>query len=72
MPNVEFHAIRLKPGTGIKNQLQDFVHNNKLAATWISARVDRLTKYNIRLANQPKGCRARDISGLLGSGNSVH
>lgn len=54
MPNMAVHAFRLKPGADLKKSIQDFVVKNKIKAGWISTCVGSLTKYNIRLANQPE------------------
>jgi predicted DNA-binding protein with PD1-like motif len=79
MPNIDIHAIRLKPGQDIKKELQLFAEKNNLEAAWISSAVGSITDYQIRFANQPEGTTGNghfeilSLSGTLSvNGSHIH
>ena len=51
------HAIRLKPGQDLKQEIQAFVTRQKMEAGWIVTCAGSLTQYHIRFANQQQGAR---------------
>lgn len=53
MNEVTAHAIRLKPGQLLKEEIQNYVNAKHIKAGWISTCAGSLTQYNIRFANQP-------------------
>lgn len=49
------HAIRLKPGQDLQQELEAFVRLHNIQAGWIMTCVGSLTQVQLRLANQPDG-----------------
>lgn len=73
------HAIRLKPGQDLKNEIETLVKEKKIQAGWISTCVGSLTNYNIRFANQPEGSKGEghfEVVSLVGTvsinGSHIH
>ncbi len=56
MENIKAHALRLKPGQDLKQEIQKVITEKQIKAGWISTCVGSLTNYTIRFANQPDGC----------------
>jgi hypothetical protein len=55
MESTKAYAFRLKPGQGLKQEIQKLVTEKQIKAGWIGTCVGSLTNYNIRFANQPNG-----------------
>ncbi len=55
MPSIHTHAFRLKPGQDLKKEIQQYVNDQHIRAGWVGTCVGSLTRYQIRLANQPEG-----------------
>jgi len=71
------HAFRLKPGTDLRKEIENYVRENKIEAGWISTCVGSLTGYNIRFANQQGGAKQEghfEIVSVVGtvSSNGSH
>lgn len=76
---ISTHAIRLKPGQDLKNEIEALIKEKKIEAGWISTCVGSLTGYNIRFANQPEGSKGEghfEIVSLVGTvsvnGSHIH
>jgi predicted DNA-binding protein with PD1-like motif len=52
---MKVYALRLKPGTDLKNSIEEFVKQHKIEAGWIVTCAGSLTRYNIRFANNREG-----------------
>ena len=64
------HAIRLKPGPDLRQEIASFVKKENIKARWIITCVGSLTSTNMRFANQPEGTNAKghfEIVSLLGT-----
>lgn len=71
------HAIRLKPGQDLKNEITALVKEKNIKAGWVNTCVGSLTHYTIRFANQPQGSKGEgyfEIVSLAGtvSINGLH
>ena len=51
--SIHNHVIRLKPGMDLKKSIQSYISDHNIQAAWIVTCVGSLTKYELRLANQP-------------------
>jgi len=64
------HAIRLKPGQDLRQEIESFVKKEDIKAGWIITCVGSLTSTNMRFANQPEGTNAKghfEIVSLVGT-----
>lgn len=52
---VTIHAIRLKPGQDLQQEIDSLVTREHITAGWIMTCVGSLTQTNLRYANQPNG-----------------
>ena len=52
---VKTHAIRLKPSTDLKKEIEAYIKEKNIRAGWIATCAGSLTGYHIRFANQPFG-----------------
>lgn len=59
------HAIRLKPGQDLKNELQKFVTDQNIQAGWIMTAIGSLDEYNLRFANCDKGTAAKGFYEII-------
>ncbi len=50
--NIQVHAIRLKPGQDLRQEIEKYVKENNIKAGWINTCAGSLTHYNIRFANE--------------------
>ncbi len=55
MSGIQSHAFRLKPGEDLKEGIVRYVQQHQIRAGWIGTCVGSLTRYQLRLANQPGG-----------------
>jgi len=76
---IKTHPLRLKPGTDLRLQIEQYVKSNNIKAGWISTCAGSLTHYNIRFANQPNGSKGEghfEIVSLTGTvsvnGSHIH
>lgn len=53
--NTRMHAIRLKPGQDLRQEIEAYVRQQGIKAGWMVTCVGSLTQANLRLANQPGG-----------------
>jgi hypothetical protein len=64
------HAIRLKPGQDLRQEIESSVKKEDIKAGWIITCVGSLTSTNMRFANQPEGTKANghfEIVSLVGT-----
>jgi predicted DNA-binding protein with PD1-like motif len=73
------HAIRLRPGQLLREEIEAYVKKHRIEAGWIGSCAGSLTQYHIRFANQGNGSKAQghfEIVSLSGTvsvnGNHLH
>lgn len=71
---VTIHALRLKPGQDLRNEIEAYVKRQNIRAGWIVTCVGSLTKTNIRFADQASGATTTghfEIVSLAGTVSTV-
>ena len=79
METITTHALRLMPGSDLKNEIEKYVRERKILAGWIITCAGSLTQYQIRFANQPGGTTVSghfeivSLTGILScNGSHIH
>jgi predicted DNA-binding protein with PD1-like motif len=55
MTGITTYTFRLRPGDDLKEGIQQFVQEHKIAAGWMVTCLGSLTEYHLRFANQAEG-----------------
>ena len=58
MPATTHHALRLRPGQDLRQELAAFAKTQQLSAAWIVTAVGSLTDCHLRFAGRDRGFRA--------------
>ena len=67
---MQVHTIRLLPGQDLKNELENFVKNQRIQAGFVLTCVGSLTQATLRLANKAEGNKYQgyfEIVSLVGT-----